>query len=169
MDWCLSRAIKCINCLYPSPSIIIGVFEKPDTWWLTINEDFWYVNIVINKSISNFLSKHRNICITQHDTIFISLPCWYIERIVHYKIILQENSSGFILRSFSNSASLCSLSFLMVFSNFSEGLLITIGSFVYDITTLLTSQRYEKFSKRRSFWADFFAKVVLFPQKERQR
>ena len=45
----------------------------------------------------------------------------------------QENSSGFILRSFSISASLCSLSFLMVFSNFSEGLSITIGSLVYDI------------------------------------
>ena len=51
-------------------------------------------------------------------------------------MILQENSSGFILRSFSSSASLCSLSFLIAFNNFSEGLFITIGSFVYDITQI---------------------------------
>ena len=34
IDWWLSRAIRCINCLYPSPLIIIGVLENPDTWWL---------------------------------------------------------------------------------------------------------------------------------------
>ena len=65
--------------------------------------------------------------------ISLSINNNWCEGICHYRIILQENSSGFILRSFSNSVSLCSLSFLRVFSNFSEGLSITIGSLVYDI------------------------------------
>ena len=56
-------------------------------------------------------------------------------------MILQENSSGFILRSFSSSESLRSLSFLIAFNNFSEGLLITIGSFVYDIYLLFDAAK----------------------------
>ena len=55
----------------------------------------------------------------------------------YVKITRREKSSGFILRSFSNSESLRFLRISIVFSNFSEGLSITSGSFVYDITLII--------------------------------
>ena len=75
-------------------------------------------------------------------------------------MILQENSSGFILRSFSSSASLCSLSFLIAFSNFSEGLFITIGSFVYDILSTFDG------AKIRRIWqcAKYLKRFIVFPR-----
>ena len=59
MYWCLSRAIKCINCEYPSPFMIIGVFVNPDTWWLTIYESkIWENSSFQNDSARELLRLH---------------------------------------------------------------------------------------------------------------
>ena len=109
------------------------------------------------------------IYIKQLEAIFITFPCRYWERICHYKIILHENSSGFMLRSLSNSASLCSLSFSIAFSNFSEGLSITIGSFVYDINLMTWRWKDKHFFQTTFMWTVFFGKNNSFSQNQLPR
>ena len=94
--------------------------------------------------------------------IFVTFLCRNGEWIVHFKIILQEKSSGFILRNFSNWERLRSFRFLTTSNNSLDGLSIIIGSFVYDMTLLFHGAKIRKKNKRRSLWAVFFAKVVLF-------
>ena len=77
-----------------------------------------------------------------------------------------------MLRSFSNFASLFLLSSSIAFSSFSEGLLITNGSFVYDITSTIWRCKYryyyrknKDFGQEISFWQVAYA--VSFPTKGR--
>ena len=71
-------------------------------------------------------------------------------------MIRQENSSGFILRSFSNWASLFFLSFLTTFNNSFDGLLMTNGSFVYSIICILFGGKDTKYFRNFQILEVFF-------------
>lgn len=58
---------------------------------------------------------------------------WRLSKIHYINITRREKSSGFMLSSYSNLASLCFLSSCMVIITLSEGLLTINVSFVYDI------------------------------------